>query len=157
MLKRRVAAFAAAAAVPGLMLVGQQTPAAAQDPMSAECSASSIVTGVTLLGNMPKCTTGPVECPADSSGCSFSAVLHGTSSTAIGPTRCRLRLKDVDTGQITDFYASGGPTRCNIIQPTSFLPAGSRIAATCSYTRANVALFATINCAAAFEQLGGEG
>ena len=156
MRKTRVAAFAAAAAVPGLLLIAQPTPAGADDPASAECEASSLITGINLLGNMPKCSTGPVQCASDSAGCSFSARLEGHTATAVGPTRCRLRLKDVDTGAVVDFYASGGPTRCNIIQPTTFLPAGSRIAATCSYTRANVGVLATISCAAGFAPLGGE-
>ena len=37
MRKSRVAAFAAAAAVPGLLMFAQATPAGADDPASASC------------------------------------------------------------------------------------------------------------------------
>ena len=75
---------------------------------------------------------------------------------ALGTTRCRLRIR-AEGGGIVDFYSSGGPVRCRVIQPTTGFPAGTVLSATCSYTRANIALLVTINCAAAFRAIeGGE-
>ena len=153
-MRKTKAAVLAAAAGSALMLVAQPTPAGADDPLAASCTSAGLVTGITLLGNMPKCSTGPVQCPTASDGCSFTARLEGVAATAVGPTRCRLRLKDPDTGAVQDFYSSGGPTRCNVLEVRSFQPPGQRYVAVCSYTRANVGVLATINCSAAFDPLG---
>ena len=149
--------FVGAVAILALVLAAQVLPAAAADPLSAECADAGLASLQGIhIPNQPKCSAGPVQCPVDSAGCAFTATIELKSAGGLGASRGLLRLRDPDTGAFTDFYCGGPATECDVIQPTTFFPPGQRIVAICSVTEDNFVIAPTVKCRAAMSPLGGE-
>ena len=154
---RRTNSAVVAIVIPGMVLVAQLTAATAADPLSAGCSASTVVTANGIsLPDQPSCTTVAMACPAESPGCAFTASISQTAAAGLGASRGRLRITDVGTSAVTDFYCGGPPTQCTYTIPTVFLPAGARLTATCAVTEENILVMPALDCSAAFSPLGVE-
>ena len=151
-MRKILSVLVAATALSASMLVALAAPAAAADPLSAECSDASLLTVNGI--NAPSCTTAVVECSPESAGCALSAFLEMRAATGVGASRCVLRLRNADTGERVDFFSSGPATHCFPLQLTAFQPAGSRFTATCAATKDNVLVRPRVSCAIGFEPLG---
>ena len=152
---RKIFTLLVALALPLLTLTVQALPAQAADPLSAQCSNNALVSlmGVHLPAS-PDCSTGPAQCPPSSPGCAYSASIKITSAGGLGTSRGLLRLTNPDTGQYSDFYCGGSAKLCNPIVPTTFLPASTRMVASCSVTNDNILISPVVTCSQSFSPLG---
>ena len=152
---RKFFALLIAVALPLLTLAVQAGPAEAAGPLATSCSNSGLasVNGIHLLAD-PGCTTAVAECPPASAGCAYTASMKMTSSFGVGASRGLLRITNVTTGQYNDFYCGGPATQCGQINPTSYLPAGTRMKVSCSVTKDNVVVQPAVSCSQRFAPLG---
>jgi hypothetical protein len=129
--------------------------------MSATCASTTQT--VRLLNPVPSCSV-VAGCPASSSGCVFGATMTAQSNTTIGTAQARLRIVNIDfPSSYVDYtctapaaiLASGAAAGCSLNTPSSFLPAGTRYSATCSWVGSTISINAKLTCGAYFSPLNG--
>ena len=159
---RRLLALGIAAVALVVPLIAVVPAANAAEPMSASCASQTEV--VRLMTATPSCRV-VAACPANSPGCAFVARLTATSGTTVGTAQAIMRVADADNpGSYVDFtcsapaaiLASGPAASCSTSSPTTFLPGGTRLSATCLWRGSTVSVNAKVTCLAEFTPLGGE-